>query len=325
MITSPPKRGMALVVVLVLLAVMMLVTITLSGRMQQQLGRTRSQQEFQQALWYSASAESLALSALSLSLKNEKRVHLAQTWASGPRLLPLPQGQIAVALRDAQACFNLNALAQPTTASRPLAVQQLIALISRLDVPAYRAELIAESLWEFIDEDRSVQTRLGREDSEYLARSVPFYAANQPLADISELRVVQGMDTGLYQKLKPLVCALPMTRQQININTLDVTQSVILEALFDPWLSPVQARALLQQRPAKGWEDVDQFLAQPLLADVDERTKKQLKTVLSVDSNYFWLRSDITVNEIELTMNSLIVRMGPQHFSVLWHQTGESE
>lgn len=184
---------------------------------------------------------------------------------------------------------------------------------------------VAESLWEFIDEDRSVQTRLGREDSEYLARSVPFYAANQPLADISEMRVVQGMDAGLYQKLKPLVCALPMARQQININTLDVTQSVILEALFDPWLSPVQARALLQQRPAKGWEDVDQFLAQPLLADVDERTKKQLKTVLSVDSNYFWLRSDITVNEIELTMNSLIVRMGPQHFSVLWHQTGESE
>lgn len=49
MITLPPKRGMALVVVLVLLAVMMLVTITLSGRMQQQLGRTRSQQEYQQA------------------------------------------------------------------------------------------------------------------------------------------------------------------------------------------------------------------------------------------------------------------------------------
>ena len=46
-------------------------------------------------------------------------------------------------------------------------------------------ELIVESLWEFIDEDRSVQTRLGREDSEYLARSVPFYAANQPLTDIS--------------------------------------------------------------------------------------------------------------------------------------------
>ena len=59
--------------------------------------------------------------------ENEKRVHLEQPWASGPRFFPLPQGQIAVTLRDAQACFNLNALAQPTTASRPLAVQQLIA------------------------------------------------------------------------------------------------------------------------------------------------------------------------------------------------------
>ncbi|QPE68999.1 hypothetical protein IMP84_03770 [Escherichia coli] len=33
-----------------------------------------------------------------------------------------------------------------------------------------------------------------------------------------------------------------VTRQQININTLDVTQSVILEALFDPWLSPVPGK-----------------------------------------------------------------------------------
>lgn len=89
--------------------------------------------------------------------------------------------------------------------SRPLhQVQQLIALI-RPDVPAvYRAELIAESLWEFIDEDRA-QTRLGREDSgKRPARSVPFYAANQPLADISEMRGT-GNGRRVYQKLKPLV------------------------------------------------------------------------------------------------------------------------
>ena len=40
----------------------------------------------------------------------------------------------------------------------------------------------------------------------------------------------------------------------------------------------------------------------------------ELKNVLSVDSNNFWLRSDITVHKIELTMKLLIVRMGVQDF-----------
>ena len=69
-------------------------------------------------------------------------------------------------------------------------------------------------------------------------------------------------------------------------------------------VKPCSGAGIITTTSGEGWEDVDQFLAQPLLADVDERTKKQLKTILSVDSNYFWLRSDITVNEIELTMNS---------------------
>lgn len=320
-----PKRGMALVIVLVLLAVMMLTAVTLSGRLLQQVGRTRSHQEYQQAFWYAASAESMTLIALSRIFENEQRVHMGQAWAKGMRQFPLPEGHIAVTVQDAQACFNLNALAQPTTSSRPVAVKQLAALISRLDVPAYRAELIAESVWEFVDEDYRVQSRLGREDSEYTVRSVPFYSASQPLADISELRVIHGVDAEIYQKMRSLVCALPVKSQQININTLGVSQSVILEALFEPWLSPAQAKAVLSRRPSEGWADVSQFLDQAMLADVDERIKNQVKPTLSVTSNHFWLRSYITVNETELTMNSLIVRLKPQHFSVLWHQTGDVE
>lgn len=228
---------------------------------------------------------------------------------------------MAVTLRDAQACFNLNALAQPAKVSGE-GEGQLITLISRLDVPARRAAQITESLQAFIGGGRDGQKQ---KDSEYLSRPVPFWPAKQPLTDISELRVVQGMDAALYQKIKPLVCVLPMNRQRININSLDVSQSVILEALFGSGLSPAQARALLQQRPGKGWRNVGQFLASPYLKRVDENVRKQAGEFLTVNSRYFWLRSDITVNETELTMNSLIARTGPQHFSVLWHQTGESE
>lgn len=320
-----PRRGMALVMVLLLLVVMASVCINLSLLISQQTDRMRSLQDYQQATWYAVSAESLALSILNENLKNEEYVHPLESWSSGLHLFPLPQGQIAVTLRDAQACFNLNALARPTKVPRPLVGQQLVALISRLDVSVQQAELIAESLQTFTGGNRDVPTHMGRQNSEYLTRPVPFWPANQPLTDISEIRVVHGMDIGLYQKLKSLVCALPVNSQQININTLDVSQSVILEALFAPWLSPVQARSLLQQRPGKGWNNVGQFLASPYLKKVDENIKKQVGELLTVNSNYFWLRSDIAVNDIELTMNSLITRMDPQYFSVIWHQTGEIE
>ena len=311
---------MALVMVLLLLAVMASVSVGLSQRISRQTDRMRSLQDYQQATWYAVSAESLALSILNENLKNEEHTPI-YSWSIGSHLFPLSQGKMAVTLRDAQACFNLNALAQPAKVSGE-GEGQLITLISRLDVPARRAAQITESLQAFIGGGRDGQKQ---KDSEYLSRPVPFWPAKQPLTDISELRVVQGMDAALYQKIKPLVCVLPMNRQRININSLDVSQSVILEALFGSGLSPAQARALLQQRPGKGWRNVGQFLASPYLKRVDENVRKQAGEFLTVNSRYFWLRSDITVNETELTMNSLIARTGPQHFSVLWHQTGESE
>ncbi|ENC7317917.1 type II secretion system minor pseudopilin GspK, partial [Escherichia coli] len=310
MITLPPKRGMALVMVLLLLAVMASVSVGLSQRISRQTDRMRSLQDYQQATWYAVSAESLALSILNENLKNEEHTPI-YSWSIGSHLFPLSQGKMAVTLRDAQACFNLNALAQPAKVSGE-GEGQLITLISRLDVPARRAAQITESLQAFIGGGRDGQKQ---KDSEYLSRPVPFWPAKQPLTDISELRVVQGMDAALYQKIKPLVCVLPMNRQRININSLDVSQSVILEALFGPGLSPAQARALLQQRPGKGWRNVGQFLASPYLKRVDENVRKQAGEFLTVNSRYFWLRSDITVNETELTMNSLIARTGPQHFS----------
>ena len=72
--------------------------------MQQQLWANAQPAGYQQALGTAPSAESLALSALSLSLKNEKRVHLHNRGLLA-RVFPTAAGQIAVTLRDAQACF----------------------------------------------------------------------------------------------------------------------------------------------------------------------------------------------------------------------------
>ena len=322
MITCPPKRGAALVLVLLLLAIMAPVCITLSYRTLHQTERMRNLQNYQQTIWYAISVESLALNILHEALKNEEYVHLAQPWVSWTDVFALPHGKAVVKLHDAQACFNLNVFADLTEPSHHSERQQLIALISRLDVSLNQAEQISENLGAFIKGNRSMQIP---QEHEYSALQGASYAFTQPLVDISEIRAIQGMSTELYNKLRPLLCVLPIEHQQINVNTLDVSQSVILEALFAPWLSSTQARVLLQQRPENGWKNIEQFLGNPYFKNINEDLKKQIGDILTVSSDYFWLRSDITANEIELTMNSLIVRMDPQHFSVLWHQTGESE
>ncbi len=129
----------------------------------------RSLQDYQQATWYAVSAESLALSILNENLKNEEHTPI-YSWSIGSHLFPLSQGKMAVTLRDAQACFNLNALAQPAKVSGE-GEGQLITLISRLDVPARRAAQITESLQAFIGGGRDGQKQ---KDSEYLSRPVPF-------------------------------------------------------------------------------------------------------------------------------------------------------
>ncbi|MGL5266668.1 MAG: type II secretion system minor pseudopilin GspK, partial [Plesiomonas shigelloides] len=321
-----PKRGMAMVIVMVLLAVMTLLAANMSGRIQQQIGLALHQQEYQALPWLTTAAESQALRLLRDSVGLEPTVNLSQAWAQEDLHFALPQGRVSLALSDLQACFNLNALheaqtslagqtsgsspnagegrgentepengesensepenpapANPTPESAaqngtPLVVRQLLALLKSQDVPEYRAELLADNLWEFIDADSVVQTAQGQEDGEYLARDLPFYPPNSLLTDVSEIRSVLGMDGDVYQRVAPVLCTIPDKNLRINVNTLGEDKAQLLEAVFTPYLSRMQAEQILRERPQQGWESVAAFLHTPALADVDSAVKQRLKT-----------------------------------------------
>lgn len=365
-----PKRGMAMVIVMVLLAVMTLLAANMSGRIQQQIGLALHQQEYQALPWLTTAAESQALRLLRDSVGLEPTVNLSQAWAQEDLHFALPQGRVSLALSDLQACFNLNALHEaqislagqalgsspntgegrgentepenaesensapahltPESAAQngtPLVVRQLLALLKSQDVPEYRAELLADNLWEFIDADSVVQTAQGREDSEYLARDLPFYPPNSLLTDVSEIRPVQGMDAELYQRVAPVLCTIPEKNLRINVNTLGEDNAPLLEAVFTPYLSRMQAEQILRERPQQGWESIEAFLHTPALADVDSAVKQRLKTLLTVSSDYFRLSARIEMNGVRRDSEAVIGRSASdlQGFYVLWHQQGDLE
>ncbi|MGL5310364.1 MAG: type II secretion system minor pseudopilin GspK [Plesiomonas shigelloides] len=365
-----PQRGMAMVIVMVLLAVMTLLAANMSGRIQQQIGLALHQQEYQALPWLTMAAESQALRLLRDSVGLESTVNLSQAWAQEDLHFALPQGRVSLALSDLQACFNLNALHEaqislagqtsgsspnagegggentepengepensepenptPESAAQngtPLVVRQLLALLKSQDVPEYRAELLADSLWEFIDADSVVQTAQGREDGEYLARELPFYPPNSLLTDVSEIRPVQGMDAELYQRVAPVLCTIPEKNLRINVNTLGEGNAPLLEAVFTPYLSRMQVEQILRERPQQGWESVAAFLQTPALADVDSAVKQRLKTLLTVSSDYFRLSVRIEMNGVRRASEAVIGRSASdrQGFYVLWHQQGDLE
>lgn len=157
-----------------------------------------------------------------LAQSNEPRANLAQEG----RRFTLDDGEIRATIRDGHACFNLNAInhrADEAGDGTPYPTDVFVRLLALLGEPPLRASQIAAALGDWTDSDG--QPRLnGAEDEVYMAQTPGYLAANQPMQDVSELRLLAGMDAALYQRLLPFVCVQPDDALQVNVNTLRPSQ-----------------------------------------------------------------------------------------------------
>ncbi len=130
------------------------------------------------------------------------------------RRFTLDDGEIRATIRDGHACFNLNAINHRTDEAgdgTPYPTDVFVRLLALLGEPPLRASQIAAALGDWTDSDG--QQRLnGAEDEVYMAQTPGYLAANQPMQDVSELRLLAGMDAALYQRLLPSSASSRMTR-----------------------------------------------------------------------------------------------------------------
>lgn len=303
------QRGVALIVVLLLLAVMVSIAATMAERLFSQFQRATHQLNYQQAYWYSLGVEALAKKGIEQSYQDSETINLSQPWALKEQTYPLDYGQVRGKIHDMQACFNLNALAgvkfTPDSVKKPYLLGVLQTLLEGLDIESYQAETIADSTLEFIDRDDSVRTAYGVEDSHYESMLPAYMAPDTWLADASEWRAVQQVSGEVMNKALPYVCALPTNQWQLNVNTLPAEQSALLAAMFSPTLSEESARTLLEGRPFDGWASVDDFLADSALTGVDNAVREDAKKYLSVDSHYFELDAQVLVDASRIRIRSL--------------------
>jgi general secretion pathway protein K len=332
-----------LITVLLIVFLASLTATSLATLQQIAIRRSTVLQHQQQARLYTLGVEQWAELILIRDGQENQIDYPDEEWANLPPTLPVEGGTLSATIRDLQGCFNLNNLWRPASvgsltnpgddqevsvendeesegnpddlssdrlnAPNPKDPNELQSGKAGLDKTQLQTlqrlltllELkpgLAQAMADWIDPDLDPLFPDGAEDSDYTILNPPYLARNQPLMSVSELRLVKGVDREAYNKLAPLVCALP-PGTALNVNT---APAAVLAALSEG-LEPDDMERLLEDRPAEGYKNVDEFLNAAKIT-----LNAELKALLGVSSQYFLLRADAQVGDGHSILYSVIFR-----------------
>ena len=323
------QKGIALIVVLLIVAVVSAVAANITTRNQIAVKRTINLADYDQAYWYAISAEELTKKVLKQDLEDsEGKVHLQQYWAQSDVIFPVENGQIKGTISDMRSCFNINALSvnaqknkNGSQQKKPLAVEQFADLLVNLGMEPFNAEKMAFNIKDYIDDGTSPNP-FGGGDAAYESRDVPYRAARTLMNHRSELRAVIGVTQDVYRKLEPYVCAIPGNNQQVlNVNTIKVEHAALLSAMLLNKVSVGEAESVINQRSGSGYDTIEDFWSSPELSGISGQGQL-LKSAFAIKSKYFSLDAAAKVDDAVFRLES-ILKVGKNNIvDVLTRQYG---
>jgi len=294
--TGQQQRGVALITVLFILALLTTLAVYLVADENLLLRRVENGRDVEQAYQMVHGSEQWGAGVLRRDLRDTKTDHLGESWSTLASQVSVEQGTLGTRIRDEQGLFNLNNLLSGKDTVWYPAFQRLLQVLE-LD-PG-----LADSVVDWLDADQSITGVNGAEDSTYLAMDVPYRAANNRFADPSELAWVAGFDEEAIALLMPYLTALPESNSLININTCSL---VLMRILAAQPLAESAAQALIDGRGDAGYTGTEVFLQQTELAGQAKVTEK----MITVSSRYFTVTSNATSGRANLSVNSLLQRNG---------------
>ncbi len=322
------QRGVALIVVLLIVAVIAMIATNINGRNQISVRRTINLAQYDQAYWYAISSEELAKKVLAQDLDDSDNgeIHLQQYWAQTDVVFPAEYGEIGGNITDLQSCFNINALSMKSTEVEngqpklPLPARQFKGLLVALGMDDFSAEQLTHTLKDYIDEDTTAST-YGAEDAEYESRSVAYRAANTLMSHRSELRAVFGFNQEIYNKLAPYICVIPgYDRQVLNVNTIKVENAALLAGMFDNKISVGEAESIINQRPNGGYDSIDDFWNNGSISSL--KSESNLSSSFGIKSKYFLLEATTKVDSATFRLDSVLRASSKSNIEVLTRQYG---
>ncbi len=275
------QKGVALLIALMVSALIATIAIELTWKMELNFTRSANRWHGVQASTYLEGAENLAIKWLidDLNSPTGQNDNLNEAWATPVPQMPTDHGYVSGALEDASARINLNSLGgRPSSGSSASVgakrfnepqrrfVRLLLLLTNNEGQPMLtmpEAEAITEAVIDWVDTDDQ-ETGFGGAEADYYQQLVPpFVAANDVMSSVSELSLIKGITSQIYNALLPYVIALP-ANVTLNVNTAPeiILRTINYENDLAP-LSEVDVQQLLQDRQSNenGLETASDFVA----------------------------------------------------------------
>jgi general secretion pathway protein K len=309
------QRGVALITVLLVVAIATVVTAGMIARQHLSIRSSSNQLTARQAWHYALGGEALAQSLLARDLKqaggnpNQSVDHLREAWARKIPPFEVDEGRISLQVEDLAGRFNLNSLVVNQLPNKP-AVDRFKNLLRHLQIDP----LFAERLVDWLDEGQDSRGASGAEDNQYLLLQPAYRTANQPLRDVSELRLLLELSERDYRRLLPYVSALP-AQTKLNVNT---ASALVLSTLVEN-MSLQQAQELIQARGAQGYRTPADFMAQAQRAGVEITDSG-----LAINSSFFQARSEVQLGERKRVLISVLHREPDGRVQVVQRDLGQS-
>lgn len=304
------QRGVALLVVLILLVMMSALAAKISQQFCRNLQKTHYQVSQQQLRWAIQAQEKVVKDRLQSDASGENNaLSLDGDWHQ-PLETRGDDYTVVSQVEDAQDCFNVNNLlaadktAQgqnpPAVPEKPRNEQIVEQILTESGISHATAEEVYHQLVDYLDGDATT-AKEGAENDAWAGVVPARQPANQMMRTIAEIKLLPAFPVAAYPKVSKLLCALPDTASKVDVNTLKPEQAALLAALFPGKLTEDDAVRLIDSRPETGWENMETF------SKALEQTFPQLKDdlpqvaeLLSISSRYF--RVNYTGNTDELTL-----------------------
>lgn len=306
MISLHRQHGAAIIVALFVTALVAAMAVAMIERLRLDTRRTELLLNANQAYFDAQGSVAWAMDQLNNNWKLQQKNKLID---NTPIKLSNKQNNAVITskIEDAQGYFNLNNLGDM---KNQLDFIRLIRLVSpKTDEKTAQKITLAIADW------IKPGIKGSPLDKYYAELNPPYQAPHRPMVSASEMRLVMGMTSEIYNQLIPYVIALP-DPTPININS---APAPILMSLSKT-LKLEGAKAIIQARQQTPFLTTQQFTSYEIVKNNPIPEDK-----ITVTSNYFLVQSKVIIGQQHTLLYTLLNRMTKDQNSstyIVWQTKG---